>query len=52
MGKFNSLERTQSVRKTKGGFPNDNSLLKLLFMGIPVIALSLRKCFKKVDYAS
>jgi len=24
----------RSLTKTKGGFPNDNSLLKLLFMGI------------------
>ena len=28
------LERTQSVRKTKGVFPNENSLSKLLYVGI------------------
>jgi len=33
-GKTYSLERTQSVRKNKGAFPNENSLLKFLYMGI------------------
>jgi len=44
----------RKLTKTKGAFPNENSLLKLLYMGILLLAVMLnevkRKNAQKMDY--